>query len=126
MSVREEMVNIHDLLDANGDPFSAEQAQSFTADRWPYAMKGCAEHIKQMVNEEKKFSDKELLTVLRPLNTHYRVRSILHALKRNCTVPAIGVRERDGKLYLKDGRHRCWAMLLFGEDTIMAEIATAK
>ena len=123
MSSRIEEINIRDLLDGNGNPFSAKQAQSFTEDRWGYELKACRQFLCQLADGHKR-SDDEILKKLRPLNTLYRVRAILKAIRLNHSLPMIGVIERGGKLYLKDGRHRCWAMLLAGKDKIRANVIT--
>jgi len=126
MSVKYEHIVMKDLLDANGDPFTVEQAQSYTHDMWNGTIKSCILMLNRMAHDGIEYEDEEILRQLRSMNTHYRVRSILRVLESGMDIPAIQVLENDGKMYLKDGRHRCWAMILFGKDTIMAEVTTVQ
>ena len=120
MSIEE--IKINDLLDSNGNQFNIHQAYSYSEDKWRYTMIGPLEDIKKCVDENIEFSDEHWLKELRSLNTLYRVRCILKSLKKNQFVQSIGVIRKDGKLYLKDGRHRTWAAILNGQETIKAEI----
>ena len=118
----EEIISIKDLLDGNGNPFNVQQAYSFKVDKWRYSMTGVCPLIKACVEENKDFSDARWLKELRLLNTMYRVRSIMSSMRDGTKLTSIGVIRKDGKLYLKDGRHRCWASILLGNDKIKAQI----
>ena len=117
-----EEINIRDLLDSNGNPFTVQQAYSFSEECWRYAMMLPIKDMVKCVDENVEFSDEHWLTVLQPLNTIHRVRSILRVMRLKHIIPEIEVTRKDGKLYLIDGRHRCWASILFGQDKIKAEI----
>jgi len=88
-------VKIADIVDSNGNPFSVNQAYSFTE-----------KHIREMANRDP--------MPLGMLNSATRTLCLLKYMQAGKTI--LNVEILNGQL--KDGRHRLWAHVLNGDKEV--------
>lgn len=128
-TTEEKYIKISDLKDSNGNPFSIGQAQTFHEDNWVTILQTAQKEINRSCNSNLKFTSDYWLKTLSLYNSMFRIQAMVKNIKLHGDLPMIDVvsgYKNINRLVLVDGRHRCWANILCGKDSINAKIQHRK